>query len=107
MFASYPSGVIGADSVVALADGANEARLGRIRKLGMNDFAAAFLAPAGDMVALLRRLDEGGPATAANLLAAAPEQLRPLLHRSLGWLAKMGLVRITPVPTGSQVGRST
>ncbi len=95
VFAGYPTAVIEDDTLVAIADGADEAHLERIRSQPMNDFAAAFLAPLEETRGLLRRLAEGGPSHVADILAPSEGYDRVKLHRTIGWLAKTGLVSIS------------
>ena len=101
LFADYPTGVIGLDAVVSLAATADtgkdtRARLAELRALRMNAFAAGVLAPDADHEAALRHLAERGPCAVSDLLALVPEDRARLMHRTLGWLAKYGLVRIVP-----------
>jgi alpha-maltose-1-phosphate synthase len=104
LFAAYPTAAIDLDATVALVPGADAARLAHIRGFWMNAFAADRLSPAEDCHTVLRRLSESGPCRVADLLGEIPGERAGLLHRSLGWLAKVGLVRITPPPPAGTEG---
>ena len=60
----------------------------------MNEFAARLLASGEDREAALRYLAERGPCAVRDLLALFPGNRARLMHRTLGWLAKYGFVRI-------------
>jgi hypothetical protein len=99
LFASYPTGIIRLDAVVSLAPSVDTgvdaaARLAHVRRLHMNEFAARLLASDEDRKAALRHLAERGPCAVGDLLALFPGDRARLMHRTLGWLAKYGLVRI-------------
>ena len=95
-FAHYPTTVIGPDTLLALADGADAALLTRIRSLPMNDFGAVFFGSDAEIHAVLDHLAENSPAKVSDLLAAVPAERRQVMHRTFAWLAKMGLVTIAP-----------
>ena len=95
LFAGYPTGVIRLDAVVSLAPDINTgARLADLRRLRMNEYAAGLLAAGEDREAALRHLAEQGPCAVEDLLVLFPGDRARLMHRTLGWLAKYGLVRI-------------
>ncbi|MGZ9106762.1 MAG: glycosyltransferase family 4 protein [Rhodoplanes sp.] len=99
LFEGYPTEIIGLDAVVSLAPGVDTgadaaARLAHVRRLHMNEFAARLLASGEDRKAALHHLAERGPCAVGDLLALFPGDRARLMHRTLGWLAKYGFVRI-------------
>ncbi|HEY0833609.1 MAG TPA: glycosyltransferase family 4 protein [Azospirillum sp.] len=93
LFANFASESLGRDSVLALADESAPARLAAVRGIEINTFARFWQADAPAMQALLERIAAAGTLTVGQLEALAPGD-PSRLHRSLGWLLKMGLVRL-------------
>lgn len=95
LFAGYPSRLIALDAVISPAPGGDAAaRLARLCRLRMNTFAAELLASGDERDAVLRHLADTGPCAVRDLLALFPGARAGRVHRTLGWLAKYGLVRI-------------
>ena len=99
LFSGYPTGIIRLDAVVSFAPSADTgadaaARLAHVRRLHMNEFAAPLLASDEDCKAALHHLAEREPCAVGDLLALFPGERARLMHRTLGWLGKYGLVRI-------------
>jgi hypothetical protein len=95
VFASYPTKLLSADSVVTRAAGADEARLKQVCAVRMNVYAMKFMAPIAKTLELLQRLGAEGPLTVAAIVGkSTTTRERIMLHRTLCWLAKMGLVAI-------------
>lgn len=93
VFADYPTAAFDVADEVELVAGAEAGQLTRLRGQGMNTFAAAVLGDAADCEALLDRLETLRRCTVEQLLAGFPPDKRRVLHRTVGWLAKVGLVR--------------
>lgn len=93
LFATYPTGHIDGDTVAAAIPGGSRARLAELRATPLAGMIPSLLLPEPELAALLESLAKK-PATVEAMLAAAPEPKRNMLRRSLGWLAKVGLVRL-------------
>jgi glycosyltransferase involved in cell wall biosynthesis len=94
LFAGYPTALIEADAQLTLTPGAGITRLELFRSLGISNYGGYLLAPKEDVDRLVERLARQGPCTVAEALASVPAERQAALHRSLGWLAKTGLVQI-------------
>jgi glycosyltransferase involved in cell wall biosynthesis/Flp pilus assembly protein TadD len=120
--AEYPSHRLGAGTRVALAPEADAARLEKLAGFAMNRFAAPALPAYADMAAMIASLagragesscegtptgvtrasDEApllgraGEATAAELALRLPPERQGLAGRGIAWLAKMGLLALSP-----------
>lgn len=92
VFDIYPSLTLGNEAVAVAMPGVTEADIDRVRAVGMNDYAAAYLAPMPEIHAMLARIIADGPITVADLFGKSAGRNRVLLTRSLAWLGKMGLV---------------
>lgn len=97
LFRVFPSHAIGSDSgVEALAaDPAAEAK--RIARADMNSFALAFMLGADEFRALFAALPRGRKCRVRELEALFAPRRRSALLRSLGWLAKGGVIRVGPL----------
>ncbi|HYD71229.1 hypothetical protein, partial [Azospirillum sp.] len=95
LFANFATESLGPDSVLTLADESAPRRLAAIRAVDINTFARYWQFDAAGMQALLDRVAAASTMTVAQLEALAPNDPQRL-HRSLGWLLKMGLLRLVP-----------
>ena len=101
VFADYASAQIAERALVTLAPGIKRgeglaARLDRLRGNPINDVAAnTFLSP-DEQVHILSHLSERDGIEVIRLAELIEEKRRFRLPRTLGWLAKMGLVRLAP-----------
>ena len=100
LFTAYPSRGRRDDVSVLPMGGADAERLKRFRGREFTDFAANIMPADAELIDLLGRLDghEGEPVTASALLADVPPERRATMDRGLGWLGKMGLLRLVPLP---------
>lgn len=94
LFANYPTSQIDRETLITLAPSGSAARLSQLRKLGSLSFASGYLSEAGDCETALRFLETCGPCTADTLLTSFAPDKRAAMHRTIGWLAKLDLVRI-------------
>lgn len=94
VFADFPTETISPDAVVAVAAGADGARLNELRAMPMNRFAEHLLMPIERIVELLAGLRSEGPQTVAAILGQRPPAGQHRMARTLCWLAKLGLVVI-------------
>lgn len=93
-FAGYPTARLSPKMVVARNPAAGADALARVCSVPMNTYALRFLLPAAGTEALLARLAAEGPLTIAAIVEKRPKDELVPLYRTLGWLAKMGLVVI-------------
>ena len=99
-FGNYPTRTLDPHTRLALVDGDAEAAMRRVsgfRQLAMVNFVEAIL-PTDAEVATVLTLAAKGPATALELLGDIPASRRPLVMRSLAWLAKLGVLRVETGP---------
>jgi len=95
IFAKHPSFVLAADTVVALDTGSG---LGGVKDLSRHPFctfSSDLMLPGQALSALLDRLATGGPLTVGELQGAIEPGLHKRLHRTLPWLAKFGLIKLS------------
>ncbi|MFA5631180.1 MAG: glycosyltransferase family 4 protein [Porticoccaceae bacterium] len=105
-FAAYPTRTLTRDSVLELADSdvdAAIARVRRLRRLKMVDFAVYVLPEDSDVEIMLRGLDEG-PKAVALLLGQSVENRPRHYFRALAWLVKLGVVRVVAMASDSSAG---
>jgi glycosyltransferase involved in cell wall biosynthesis len=94
LFSTYPSGFVDGDTVATAAPGGNRQRLMELRATPLANLMPTLLLPEPELAKLLELVAKS-PASVAQLLAAVQEPKRNQARRSLGWLAKIGLVRFT------------
>lgn len=95
-YASYPTQVFNARTVLSLVDdnaSAAIARLADYRRLAMIDFANAVLPDAAEVEAVLA-VAESGPKPAIELVQAIPSERQAFVFRSLCWLVKLGILKV-------------
>ena len=100
LFAAYPSRGRRDDVAVQSLGAVDAERLQRFRGREFTDFAANIMPTDTELMDLLARLEghEGEPATASALLADVPYERRATMDRGLGWLGKVGLLRLVAMP---------
>jgi len=67
--------------------------LDRLGALKMNNYARAMLLPAQDIQSLVRRVREAGELRVGDLFEGIAPERRPAMRRTVGWLAKLGIVK--------------
>lgn len=99
LFASYPSKGRREDVSVHPVPGADADRLAEFRGREFTDFAASIMPADAELTGVLDALaGRDGPVAASELFADVPADRRLVMARGLGWLGKMGLLRLTPIP---------
>ncbi|MSP68615.1 MAG: glycosyltransferase [Alphaproteobacteria bacterium] len=99
LFAAYPTAPITATTQVAAGAEADAARFALMRRLPATALALALLASEDECRAVLDTLARRGPQPASAILDLVPANRRPILLRTLGWLAKVGLIALGPAGT--------
>jgi hypothetical protein len=99
-FASYPSQVLGGAHQVALAPGANAARLQALLRMPLFGYMQGLAPDAERCAALFGELQRRGPLRVDALLATLPAAQHDATERALAWLAKLGQLRIDPPVPG-------
>ncbi|HWR39335.1 MAG TPA: tetratricopeptide repeat protein [Patescibacteria group bacterium] len=95
VFAGYATAVVETDSRVALAFGADSARLDWLRSSAINtSITPDLLLTRDEQVMLLERLQRCHWITVGELSAVLSPSRGHLLAATLTWLAKMGLIRL-------------
>ncbi len=92
LFADYPTHRLDPGRRVALAAGADLARLDAILSFKANNYAAKFLATRERYDIVIRTLEKFGPCTVRDLVQLFPAQHQPGVTRGLAWLAKVGIL---------------
>jgi len=111
-FASYPTQVLSEDTRLASTASNLEAlcaRVEAIRSLAMVNFAKLVL-PSPEEVRLVLTQAVNGPSRAVELVQDIAAERKAYVFRGLGWLLKIGALRLAdvPKPSGSHpVSRST
>lgn len=96
-FASYPTQLLTPQTMLALVDPSVDAAIQRVanyRKLSMVDFAKVVL-PTKEEVATVLAAAAVGPRAAAELVTEIPNERQAFVFRGLGWLMKLGVLRLT------------
>ena len=112
VFRAYATHAIDEHVKVRLAGGIKsgeglQARLARLRANAINDIAQAQMLEPKEQEHVLAHLSESDAAEVIQIAELLPERRRYLLPRTLGWLAKMGMVRLAlsdaqgTLPTGA------
>ena len=103
VFQSYASHAISEHARVSLAPGLVRGegvsnRLARLRANPINDTAGHAMLEPDEQEHVLSHLSERDAVEVIQIAELLPERRRYRLPRTLGWLAKMGVVRLTPAP---------
>jgi hypothetical protein len=93
MFRAHPSGVLGDDDEVRLADLDGRFVLAQLRRNALHTFATPSLLEPETIDALVAAL-ESGPQTVAELTTLAGVERRARLLRTVAWLFKYGIVSV-------------
>jgi starch synthase len=94
LFSTYPTGYVDGDTVATAAPGGSRQRLTELRAIPLANLVPSLLLPEAEIAKLLEHVARS-PSSVGQLLAAVPEAKRNPARRSLGWLAKIGLIRFT------------
>ena len=95
-YAAYPTHTLTRDTVLKLAGTDVDAEIQRTlayRELAMVDFARIVLPTREEIEIVLVSLTEGAR-TASEIVATLPTERQPFVLRSLGWLAKLGVLSV-------------
>lgn len=93
LFADFPSSRLTPETRLVLGPGADASRLRALVEVPGVAMRRDLLPSLQTLEAVLARLREG-PATAGILVADLPPERAARLHRALGWLMKLDLVRV-------------
>lgn len=96
VFAHYPTHVLGEESGIRLARSDAGQTWRRLAGLGLNSFSRGTFADDAEIDQLLRTISAGGAdgVPLRSLLGAAPGMARKRKERTVGWLFKMGVLRL-------------
>ncbi|MBT6882747.1 MAG: glycosyltransferase family 4 protein [Rhodospirillaceae bacterium] len=98
LFTDHPSSLIAGDAVVS-ANAGSTVFLRQFRSSELSTPLAAVLMDEAATLALLEKLSTNGTYAVSSLSGdLAPEKLAPF-YLTLGWLAKMGLISVSPAKT--------
>ena len=96
-FASYPTNTLKLNSFLILVDASADIALKRLtqyKQLSMVNFAKLVL-PSDEEIFLVLSVAQNGATIAENLLSNIEPIRKPFVFRSLVWLIKMGVLRLT------------
>ncbi len=105
LFEGYPTQTVNGDAVVSLSNstgGGLVEQLSERRNLMMNQFANGAMLSDEDIDLIGRELTDKGLCTVIELAEPLPESVRFRLPRTLAWLAKLGLIALSPEPLVKQ-----
>ena len=94
VFASYATCTLDGNCIVHLGPNAATARLRDISSMQMNTFALHILCQEQERAALIEAVDQEGPILVGDLLERVPAERQAIVLRTLGWLAKMDVIRV-------------
>jgi hypothetical protein len=94
-FAGYPSRILTPETRLTLTASPSDiqARLKTLKSLSLATFNAA-VAPTEDEIDQILFAAAPGPAPALSLIATCPPDRHGIAFRGIGWLLKMGLLRV-------------
>jgi len=115
LFGGYPTHTIDGDAVVSAAVSEIESgaevnlrdRLVELSAQSMNNFAAEVMLSDANIAIVLALIEEKGPVSVISLAEPLAENVRFRLPRTLGWMAKIGLIQLTPPNAVAKVFSST
>lgn len=93
-FAGYPSRILDSDCLLTLGPNAQPDRLQAVAAMPMNSFAAPLLCSVDEQRQMLDLISREVSATAGELVDALPAERAAAAYRTLGWLAKLDVLRI-------------
>lgn len=96
-FASYPTMVLAPETMLTLVHSDSATALASVRsmrELAMVDFAKLVL-PTDEEIVTVLTAAESGPRSAVELVAALIGERQAFVFRSLCWLVKLGLLKVT------------
>lgn len=95
-FAAYPTNIISLNTVFALVDATPEATMQRLEaylKLAMVNFAKHII-PNGDEISIIINGLSNSAKSAEALIQPISDDRKAFVFRSLGWMTKIGLIKI-------------
>ncbi len=99
LFANYPTGTIHDDAQISLIPGAEPARLKMLRGSELFQSAMPLLLSEDECREILAKVSAGHAHRVGDLLNNFGEARRACVLRTIGWLAKVGLLAVS-VPSG-------
>lgn len=97
VFRSYPSQIITGNTRFQILNGADTERLRAFRRDPLTNMSRPLLSSEADCETVLAHLRNETIASANDLVSLLPSQAQQLhMKRTLGWLAKVGLIAVLP-----------
>ena len=96
LFASYPTEWLSAGAVLAPVAGVAPGAATEVRAWPINAMVVGVLPSAEELERILARVAGGSRVTVGEILGDFPPGRRPHVERSLLWMAKYGLLAVTP-----------
>ena len=94
VFGQYASCTLDGNCIIDLGPNATSQRLRQISAMPMNGFAAHLLCSEQERVALIDAIADEAPLLVGDLLERVTPDRRAIYRRTLGWLAKMDVIRV-------------
>lgn len=94
LFAEYPTAFVAGETMAALAPGGARQRLADLKRSALANIMPGLLLPEAELWGLAEKLGKG-PRSVADLVDGLPAAKRGIAQRSVGWLAKIGLVKLS------------
>lgn len=95
IFAPHPSFALGADNIVTIDGGDPDADFQAILAHEVCTFSQELMLPSEQTAALLRRVSASGKVTVGEIEQWIDDRRWSRLHRTLPWLAKFGLIKLS------------
>lgn len=94
LFAEYPTALVEGETLAALAPGGTRQHLAELKRSALANIMPGLLLPEAEMWSIAEKLGKG-PRSVAALVAGLPASKQGLARRSIGWLAKIGLLKLS------------
>lgn len=95
-FQAHPSALIGGDATLSMTVQPDPGSLTALLGLELATPLAGMLLQADEAIELLTRISQKGPVSVDDLGADITPDRVAAYHMTLGWLAKMGFIRVSP-----------
>lgn len=95
IFKGHPSDVVGPDTTVFLSDPDASSRVADLLRPSMSRFSSEFMLDQDQILAFLSYLEISGGLTVTEIVARLGPVSRASLHRTLPWLSKFGVIRLS------------
>jgi alpha-maltose-1-phosphate synthase len=100
VFGQYASCTLDGNCIIDLGPNATSQRLRQITAMPMNGFSAHLLCSEQERAVLIDAIADEAPVLVGDLLERVAPDRRAVYRRTLGWLAKMDVIRVPGLTSG-------